>query len=63
VEDYLRTVGSEISIVVDEGDPRFGNDGLHPRIDKLQRAYKKEDPPPDRVKPIPIQLVRDAALP
>jgi len=33
VEDYLRTVGAEISLMVDEGDPRHGNKGLHPRID------------------------------
>jgi len=57
VEDYLRTVGAEIALVVDEGDPRFGNNGLHPRIDHLQRSYHKADPPPERVKPVPIQLL------
>lgn len=61
VEDYLRTVGSEISLVVDEGDPRFGEDGLHPSIDRLQTAYRKKDPPPERVKPVPIQLLFHAA--
>lgn len=61
VADYLRTVGSEIALVDENGDPRYGSNGLHPRVGDLQRAYKKEDPPPERVKPIPIQLVRHAA--
>jgi len=44
--------------VVDAGDPRFGaNKGLHPRIDLLQRSYQKADPPPEWVKPMPIQLL------
>jgi len=61
VEDYLRTVGSEIALVVDAGDPRNGDNGLHPSIDSLQRSYRKEDPPPERVKPVPIQLLFHAA--
>jgi len=48
VEDYLCTVGAEISLVVDEGDPHNGNNGLHPRIDQLQQTYHKEDLPPER---------------
>lgn len=31
------------------------------RIKTLLEAYTKEDPPPDRVKPIPVQLVQHAA--
>jgi len=46
--------------VVDKGDPHFGKKGLHPWIDNLQQAYCKEDLPPERVKPIPIQLVQHA---
>jgi len=40
VEDYLCTVGAEISIEVDEGNPRYSNNGLH-------QAYHKEDPLPE----------------
>jgi hypothetical protein len=62
VEDYVRTVGQEISLVDEDGiDPRYTNTGrLHPSIDRLQRAYKRDDPPPERVKPIPLQLIRHA---
>ena len=62
MEDYLRTVGEEIAL--DDAaclDPRCANTGrLHPAVGKLQRSYKKADPPPARVKPIPLQLVRHA---
>lgn len=44
----------------DDDDPRHGALGLHPKIDRLQRAYKKSDPPPERVKPVPVQLVQHA---
>ncbi len=30
---------------------------LHNKISKLQRSFKKDDPPPERVKPIPIPLL------
>lgn len=62
MEDYLRTVGEEISFVDAEGvDPRYSNTGrLHGALDRLQRSYKKADPPPGRVKPIPMQLLRHA---
>ena len=62
MEDYLRTVGEEIALD-DETclDPRYTNTGrLHPSIDRLQRSYRKDDPPPTRVKPIPLPLVRHA---
>ena len=61
VEDYLRTVGAEIADV-DHQDPRLTPSGrLHNKISKLQRSYKKDDPPPHRVKPIPIPLLRHMA--
>jgi len=43
------------------GRRRQGDKGLHPRIDQLQQAYCKEDPPLERVKPVPVQLLRHAA--
>jgi hypothetical protein len=62
VADYVRTVGAEIALMDDEdGDPRMSAPGvLHPRIENLQRSYNKADPPPDKVKPIPMGLIEHA---
>ena len=62
MEDYLRTVGEEISLDDQASlDPRYSNTGaLHPSIKKLQKSYAKKDPPPTRVKPVPLPLVRHA---
>jgi hypothetical protein len=60
VEDYVRTVGQEIASL-GSSDPRVDAGGnITRRIRTLLAAYKKEDPPSDRVKPIPIQLVQHA---
>ena len=47
-------------MVDDQGvNPRYSNTGrLHASLDRQQRSYRKADPPPDRVKPIPFQLIR-----
>ena len=58
VEDYIRSVAEEIASL---GAPSLRldvNGRVVPRLAQLQRAWIKEDPPPKRVKPIPIQLVR-----
>ena len=61
MEDYLRTVGEEISCM-GAANPRLNSHGkLHVLLATLQTAWKKEDPPPTRVKPVPIQLVQHAA--
>jgi hypothetical protein len=62
VEDYLRTIREEIALDNDSAlDPRFSNAGrLHPAIGTLQISYTKDDPPPTRVKPIPLLLVAHA---
>ena len=40
-------------------DPRYGVSGkLHVVLRQQYRAYSKDDPPPERVKPIPLQLLR-----
>ena len=62
VQDYLRTVAEEIRLgSTHHLDPRFDQ---HHRIDRtlqlLTKAHSKQDPPPDKVKPVPIQLVRHA---
>ena len=42
-------------------DPRLDANGkVHVSLQRLQRSYQKEDPPPQRVKPIPPQIVRHA---
>ena len=61
VADFLRTVGETLA---DLGtpDPRLDSHGkCFKTLSNLFRACGKEDPPPDRVKPIPIQLVEHAA--
>jgi hypothetical protein len=62
VEDYLWTVGEEIALDDDSAlDSRYSNTGwLHPAISKLQMSYTKDNPPPMRVKPIPLPLVTHA---
>ena len=62
VQDYLRTVAEEIRLgSPHQKDPRYN---LHHQIDRelklLSKAHSKADPPPDKVKPVPIQLVRHA---
>ena len=59
VEDYLRTVAAEIASL-GSPNPRLDASGrIVPGLAQLQSAWSKEDPPPKRVKPILIQLVRD----
>ena len=62
VQDYLRTVAEEIRLGSPHRlDPRHD---LHGQIDRelklLSTAHSKDDPPPDKVKPVPIQLLAHA---
>jgi hypothetical protein len=42
-----------------KSDPRLTNMGkLDFRLQRMQSAYTKDDPPPNRVKPVPIMVVR-----
>ena len=42
-------------------DPRLTKQGLmDPRLSSLYKAYANEDPAPDRVKPMPIQVLHKA---
>jgi hypothetical protein len=62
VEDYLRSVGQEIASL-GASDPRTdANGNVNRRIRTLLKSYANEDPPAERVKPIPIQLVTHAAV-
>lgn len=64
VQDYLRTVSEEVQrLGPDGGDPRKTRSGaVALELTQLFTAYSKGDPPPDRVKPVPIQLVLHAVL-
>ena len=45
-------------------DPRYGTSlTQHLDLAHLSRSYSKSDPPPEKVKPIPIQLLRHACQP
>ena len=62
VQAYLRTIAEEIRVGSKwRQDPRFG-DGPHMHLDlaHLQRSYSKADPPPEKVKPVPITLLQHA---
>ena len=60
MEDYLRTVSEEIASLGSQ-NPRLTVAGsVVPGISQLQAAWTKQDPPPERVKPVPLQLVRHA---
>ena len=56
-EGYLRAVGQSYARV-GSPDPRLNTYGKTDwRIGRQIRAWKKEDPPPGRVKPIPISML------
>ena len=59
---HLWQVGEETSRMGPENrDPRYGVSGkIHVVLGQQYRAYSIEDPPPERVKPIPLQLVLHA---
>jgi len=58
VEDYLRTVGQTLA-GLGSPDPRLQANGRpHAALSALFKAWKDADPPPTRVKPIPLQLLR-----
>lgn len=57
VEDALRSVGQTFA-QLGSPDPRFTDQGrMDFRIQRQLAAYKKKDPPPKRVKPVPVQVI------
>ena len=59
VEQYLRSVG-QIFACVGAKDPRLDNMGkVDFRLRRQLTCYEKEDPPPTRVRPVPITLLLD----
>jgi hypothetical protein len=58
VEGALRAVGQTIALL-GHNDPRLQASGkLDLRLHWQLQAYSKQDPPPNRVKPIPLQLLQ-----
>ena len=61
-EDYVRLVAQTFLHVGTE-DPRLNSAGkIDFRIQRMIAAWKKQDPPPHRVKPVPIQVIRRIAF-
>jgi hypothetical protein len=57
VESALRAVGQTLA-VLGKPDPRLQQNGkLDLRLHRQLQSYSKADPPPSRVKPIPLQLL------
>jgi len=58
VEDSLRAIGQAFA-AVGADDPRLDTKGkIDFRIRRQLAGYKRKDPPPDRVKPVPVQIIR-----
>jgi hypothetical protein len=57
-EDYIRSIG-QTYLELGEQDPRMNShDNLDFRLARMIKSYKKKDPPPNRVKPVPIAVIR-----
>jgi len=60
VEDALRAVGQTMALM-GTPDPRLNTVGkIDFRITRQLRSFKKADPPPNRVKPIPVPILHHA---
>ena len=58
VEDYIRSIG-QTSLAMGTPDPRYTDIGqMDFRLTRMWAAYNKKDPPPNRVKPVPITVLR-----
>ena len=60
VEDYLRQVAQTYKLL-GKPDPRVTDREIDFRISRMYRAYAKQDPPPHRVKPVPVQVLHRLA--
>jgi len=57
-EEHLRSIWQTFS-AVGKRDPHMNaNNKIDIRIQRMLRSYAKEDPPPNRVKPVPISVLR-----
>lgn len=61
-EDYLRSV-AQTFLSMGADDPRLNSaNKIDFRLQRMVAAWKKEDPPSNRVKPIPIKVLRRIAF-
>ena len=61
VEDAVRSIGQAIAMLGAK-DPRMTSTGkIDGRLQLQFRFYSRQDPPPSRVKPIPVQVLRRLA--
>ena len=61
VEDAVRSIGQAIAMLGAK-DPRMtSTEKLDGRLHLQFRCYSRQDPPPSRVKPIPVQFLRRLA--
>ena len=56
-EDALRSIGQTFAAMGAQ-DPRLENGKMDFRLTRQIGYYKRQDPPPDRVKPVPVTVVR-----
>lgn len=58
VEDYVRSIG-QTYLAMGASDPRLNTSGnIDFRLQRMLSCYSKADPPPNRVKPVPVQVIR-----
>ena len=58
VEDYVRSIG-QAYLAMGASDPRLNSSGnIDFRLQRMLACYSKQDPPPNRVKPVPVQVIR-----
>ena len=58
VEDYVRSIG-QTYLAMGAQDPRLNTSGnMEFRLQRMFSCYSKQDPPPNRVKPVPVQVIR-----
>ena len=56
-EDYIRTV-AQTYLTLGSDDPRSDSDGkVDFRLRRMLKAYAKDDPAPNRVKPVPVPVL------
>jgi len=60
VEDALRSMGQTFASLGAQDIRKDSLGTIDFRIQWQLRSYAKADPPPDRVKPVPIQLLHHA---
>lgn len=62
VEDYIRSV-AQTFLAMGSDDPRLNSAGKTDfRLARMLAAWKKQDPPANRVKPVPIEVIRRVAF-